>query len=196
MLLSVNPWSAGVKFQYLVFPPLCVLAVRGFFMLRGSRAGFRRLTRKPVVAAAGLMLLFLNAPVSLWRDLPRPGVEPFAFAPQADMNAMRWLASRPDGPVFCHHRTGGLIPWLAGKKVFAGHWFMTPDYNAAVPLSVEFYHPYISLERKRQILAGSGARYVFRGKLESLTGDVDPALGLARIYDQDGVSIWEVPAAR
>ncbi|MGH9868941.1 MAG: hypothetical protein ACREAA_12345 [Candidatus Polarisedimenticolia bacterium] len=196
VLLSVNPWYAGVKFQYLVFPPLCVLAVRGFFDLRSSKAGFRRLTRNPVVVVAGLMLLFLNGPVSLWRDLPRPGVEPIAFAPQADVNAMTWLASRPQGGVFCHHRTGNYIPWLAGKNVFSGHWFMTPDYKDTVSLTEAFYKPQTPLEEKRRILRSSGSHYVYRGWLESKHGDVDPALGLARIYDQDGVSIWEVPGAR
>jgi hypothetical protein len=196
VFLSVNPVYAGVKFQYLVFPPLCVLAVRGFFALRKRSARFSRLSGRPAAAAAGLALVFLNAPVCFWRDMPLPGVERFAFVNQGDLDAMTWLASRPGGAVLCHPRTGNLMPWLAARKVHAGHWFMSPGYKELDDTLNSFYRKETDLSEKRRILQTLGARYVYRGFLEALVGDVDAELGLTRIYDQDGVAIWEVPAAR
>ncbi len=195
VLLSINPVYAGVKFQYLVFPPLLILAVRGFYAWRAASPRLRRLSRSPAVLAVCVPMLFLNGPVGLFRDLPQPGVERYAFLPEAELRAMAWLSGRPAGPVLCHFRTGNLVPWLAGKPVPAGHWFMTPAMLEVAAATGAFYSPQVPLEQKREVLRRSRARYVYEGPLEHLTGHVDPSLGLTLVYSNGGVAIWEVPRA-
>jgi hypothetical protein len=196
LLLSVNPFFAGVKFQYLLFIPLCTLAVRGFYALREDSARFRRLARHPAAVAAAMPLLFLNAPIALFRDLPTPGVEIYAYVPEPERRAMAWLSDQPDGGVLCHHRTGNMIPWLSGKHVVSGHWFMSPSLKQRLDQTDAFYNPAVPPGIKQELLRLLHVRYVYEGGRELALGRVDPNLGLRLAYQQDGVAIWEVPPAR
>ena len=49
------------------------------------------------------------------------------------------------------------------------------------------------LEPKRALLREAHVRWVYVGPLERALGDVDPRLGLERVYDADGVAIYRAP---
>ncbi|HKY33242.1 MAG TPA: hypothetical protein VJV23_11945 [Candidatus Polarisedimenticolia bacterium] len=195
-LLSVNPWYAPAKFHYLLYPPLALLAARGAFALAAGRGRLARLAGRRWAAAAAVPLLFLNAPVSLLRDLPRPGVDPRAFLSEAELAAMRWLETRPAGPVLSSYNTGNVIPWLAGKPACVGHWFLTVNLAPKLEQVMAFFSPRAELSFKREILRGSRARYIYYGPEEARYGRVDPALGLAPAYEAGGVAVYELQGQR
>ncbi|HEY3175380.1 MAG TPA: hypothetical protein VGK94_06405 [Candidatus Polarisedimenticolia bacterium] len=196
-VLSVQHYYAGVKFQYLLFPPLALMAARGLQQI-GTKAtthsGWRGVRLAPAALA---LVLFLDAPVSLIKDFPTARTDDKIFIDPADLEAMKFLERQPDGIVLTSVFNGNRLPWLAGKTVFAGHWFMTIDVRAKAQMIGEFFSPATPREHKRGILVASGARYVYRGAYEAaLSWAVDPSLPLRKIYDSGGVSIYERPGLR
>ena len=192
LFLSTNPLFAGVKFQYLLFPPLVLLAARGFYELVDTSRWFaRHVAAGPGLAALGAALC-LNAPVLLVKDLPQTASSKEIYMPQGEVRAMEWLKAQPDGLVLCAYWSGNRLPMLSGKTVFAGHWFMTADMNQKNRLVAMLFSDQVPLEAKNDLLQRTGARYIYAGSAEASLGSLDAGLPLRRIYDQDGVVIYEV----
>lgn len=192
VLLSVNPLWAGAKHQYLVHLPLALLATHGFLEARERSPWVRSLSRGiPAVLLAALV--FLNAPISILKDFPKTASQADAYRHAADLEAMRFLAGQPAGAVLCDGRSGAVIAWLGDKKVFQGHWLLTLDSRTKRREMAAFFSPRVPSADKRAFLGQRGIRYVFMGTTERSFGELDPALGLERIYDKDGVSIHRVP---
>jgi hypothetical protein len=191
-VLSVNPFYAGVKFQYLVFPPLALLAGIGLLRLWDGSGRARRLLAVPRVRVALGLLLFLNAPIALARRPATPDTIPGLYMNGAEIDAMRWLGDQPQGVVMSAFWSGARLPWLAGKKVYLGHWFLTPSANRKAQDMLRFFSPRAPTPAKRSILEQSRIRYVYVGPLERNLGSVDPDLPLTKIYDERGVQIYRV----
>lgn len=194
-ILSVNPLFAGVKFQYLLFPPLAILAARGvFFLLEASEAARRTAASKPAIAVVAL-LLFLNAPVSLVKDMSAARIDHEIYMSSDEIEAMKWLQGEPDGLVLSSYRAGNRIPWLARKKVYIGHWFMTLGLNEKSQELAYFFSPQVPTPFKRELLRRSGARYVYVEPGQ--TPDLDhPGLPLTRVYSAGGYTIYQVELPR
>jgi hypothetical protein len=196
VMLSLNPFYAGVKFQYLVFPPLAILAARGLFYLEENHEFFRRAARSKSIVAVFSLLLCMNAAVSLVKDYSKARTDRDIYMPAAEIEAMRWLESQPEGIVLSTYRAGNRIPWLSGKRVYLGHWFMTPDPLTRVKDAAAFFNPGIPLGFKEEILLRSGAQYVFEGPEEAAFG-FDPAgLPLTPIHRTDGYTVYRVDPRR
>jgi len=189
--LSVNPLAGGVKYQYLLFPPMVILAARGLYLLIDKVEAFKRTAKPGPIAAGFLILLFVNAPLSLFK-----GVAPSSFLPASEIEAMKWLHGQPEGIVLSSPGSGNILPWLSGKKVYAGHWFMTLNLNKKTREVAYFFAPQAPLSTKREILRQSQARYVYYGGYETALGEVDTGLPLRKGYEKDGVSIYEVVPIR
>jgi hypothetical protein len=189
--LSVNPVYAGVKFQYLLFPPLVILAARGLFWLWDTAPRFRRALRGGPAMALGAAVLFLNAPISLVKDLPAVEGDRDITMRQSEIDAMRWLEAQPDGLVISGYRAGNRIPWLAGKPVYVGHWFMTLDSRQKSRDVATLLSPQIPRGAKADFLRRTNARYVYVGPDEASMGSIDASLPLTKVYDSDGVAIYE-----
>jgi hypothetical protein len=190
--LASNPFFAGVKFQYLVHAPLALYAAHGVIELRRRSPKAARLSRGAGAALFGA-LLFMNAPLTLFKDMPGTASDGDIYAPAPVIQAMRFLDEQPPGPVLCSYASGNLIPWLARKTVYQGHWFLTIDQRAKAQNVEAFFNGAVPLDDKRRFLSETGIRYVFFGPSERVSGSVDPALGLQTIYDQDGVTILRAP---
>ncbi|MFQ5701869.1 MAG: hypothetical protein ACE5HU_08515, partial [Acidobacteriota bacterium] len=169
---------------------------RGLDALRDESAEVRRLSRKPVVLAAALVLLFLDAPVSLVKSHGTVQDERDAYYSTAEITAMRWLGSQPPGIVLCSYGSGHLIPWLSGHKVYVGHWFMTLDLARKNREVSYFFAPQAPARLKREILRKVGARYVFQGPAERRLGSVDDTLPLDLIHEEGPVKIYRVRDVR
>lgn len=194
--LSVNPLYAGVKFHYLLFPPLVILAARGLFRLQDTAPRFRRALRGGPAVALGAACLFLDAPVSLVKDLPAVAQDGDITMRQSEIDAMRWLEGQPDGLVLSSYRAGNRIPWLAGKPVYVGHWFMTLDSRSKSRDVAMLMSPQVPHGAKTDILGRTGARWVYVGPDEASMGSIDESLPLTKVYDSDGVAIYESALAR
>ncbi len=190
--LSVNPLFAGVKFQYLLFPPLALLAARGFGELAESSAWFaRNLAAGPGLVAMGAALC-LNAPVSLVKEMPKAATTREIYMPRGEVQAMQWLRGQPDGLVLCSYWSGNRLAWLSGKTVFVGHWFMTAGLNQKNRMVAMLFSEHVTLAEKQTLIRQTGARYIYAGRAEATLGSLDPQLPLRRVYDQDQVVIYEV----
>ena len=193
-VLATNPIAAGVKYQFLLFPPLILLAARGYEVLRAESPRFSRMMRAPAVVTLLVIGLFLNTPVSAFKS-PGQFDRVNAYLPGGDVAAMRWLQGQPRGVVLSLPTCGAVLPWLSGKKVYIGHWFMTLDYLTKLKNVEMFFTPSVPPEIKVDILRRGGLTYVYFGTMESRLGRIDPALPLERIYDEQGVSIYRVADA-
>jgi hypothetical protein len=191
--LSTNPYYAGVKYQYLVHLPLALFAAHGILELRRRSERARALSRGLGGVVLG-GLLFINAPLSLLKDLPKTALERDIYVPQAEIDAARFLDSQPQGNVLCTFHSGNYLAWLSGKKVFEGHWLLTIDSSSKEQEVRAFFSPKVSTDSKRTFLRENNLRYVYIGTEESKVGAaVDPSLGLEILYDKEGVTIYRVP---
>ena len=192
VILSVNPFLAGTKFQYLVHLPLALFGAHGVFEL-SRRADWARVVSKGAGAMVLGVLLFLNTPLVLLKDFPATKDETLIYRSTSELEAIKFLKDKPFGNVLCDAKSGNLIPWLAAKKVYVGHWFLTINHNEKQAKVVAFFDPSGHPDQKRDWLKEQGIRYVYVGPDEGAMGGVDPALGLRTIYDADGVKVYEVP---
>jgi hypothetical protein len=191
-ILSLNPFLSGVKFQYLVHLPLALFATNGFLELR-RRSEYVRYFLK---GAGGLVFgtfLFLNSGLLVFKDFPSTTSDSSIFISAAEMDAMKFLKQQPPGNVLSSATAGNRIPWLAAKKVYVGHWFLTVDPDRKLSEAAAFFGPQLSVDQKKSWLASRQIRYVYYGPVERSAGTVDPSLGLSTIYEQNGVTIYAVP---
>jgi hypothetical protein len=142
--------------------------------------------------AALCAALFLNAPVLLVKDLPQTAANKDIYMAQGEVRAMEWLKGQPDGLVLSAYGSGNRLPMLSGKTVFIGHWFMTADMNRKNRLVAMVFSDQVPLDAKNDLLRSTGARYIYAGSAEAALGSLDAGLPVRRIYDQDGVVIYEV----
>ena len=93
----------------------------------------------------------------------------------------------------CTAVTGNYVPWLARQPVVAGHWFLTPAIDEKIGAIQPFFAVGGPLEPKRALLREAHVRWVYVGPRERTLGDLDPRLGLERVYDAGGVAIYRTP---
>lgn len=121
VFLHSSPVLNGYHFVFHLFLPLALLAATPLARL------LERLERLPsslprvgLVAALGVGSLadLSQASVDVFRDASAHAV------PTAVLEA---LGNAPPGPVLSPVGIGNALPALAGRRVFAGHWFLTPE---------------------------------------------------------------------
>ena len=191
-ILSLNPFLAGVKFQYLVHLPLAFFAAHGLVELR-CRSPYVKNLLQGVGALLIGALLFLNSALVIVKDFPSTALDANIFTSANEIAAMTFLKEQAPGNVLSSVSAGNRIAWLSAKKVYVGHWFLTIDQDRKVSEVQAFFGPHFSAEQKRWWLATRQIRYVYYGPVERSAGAVDPELGLTTIYDQNGVTIYGVP---
>ncbi len=192
VILAVNPFLSGVKFQYLVHLPLAIFAAHGVFELK-QRSDWARRMSVGVPAMVFAVLLFLNAPLILIKEMPSTAAHPDIYLSSAEIAGMTSLKDFPPGNVLCSTRAGNRIAWLGAKKVYVGHWFLTPNHDKKQIEAAAFFNPRTPTDQKREWLAQKEIRYVYVGPDERAWGGIDPALGLTTLYDKEGVTVYEVP---
>ncbi len=194
-LLSVNPIAADVKYQYLLFPPIAILAASGRYYLEATSSWVGRRLKSARWIVVASLLLFLNAPTSLVKGFRAAGDDAEIFRSADEIAAMQWLASQPDGVVLSWDRSGRVLPWLSGKPVYIAHWFMTLDLRKKASDVAAFFATQAPASLKRDVLRRSNARYVYFGPSEAAMGSVDPSLPLTKAYENAQVTIFLVEDA-
>lgn len=189
VLLSVNPFLSGIKFQYLVHLPLALFAANGLIELR-RRCQWAHSIGVGTLALAAL--LYLNTPLILAKDFSSTAADPHIYLSTAEIDAMKFLKGQAPGNVLSGGKAGNLIPWLAGKKVYLGHWFLTIDHMKKTREVAAFFEPSTPTNQKRAWLAQQQIHYVYYGPDERAMGVMDPALQLNIIYENDSVMICTI----
>jgi len=188
-VLSVNPWWAGSKHQFMLFPPLAIFAAHGLAELRARS----RLALKASSGWAGALLgslIFLNAPLSLLREMPKTATVNECYVTKSDYEAMKFLDTQPQGTVLASPKIGNIIPWLSGKRVYVGHWLLTSNAGTKQKQILGFFDASVPAENKQAFLVSNDIRYVYYGPTEAGLGAIDPGLSLALVYDAGGVRIY------
>jgi hypothetical protein len=189
---AANPFFAGVKFQYLVHAPLALYAAHGVLELR-RRSGRARALSRGIPGVLLGALLFVNAPLTLFKDLPATATDREIFLSEAEIDAMRFLETQPPGAVLCTERSGNRIPYLARKVVFLGHWFLTLDNAGKASAVSAFFDASVPAEAKARFLRDQRIRYVYYGPSERSLGPMPSLPGVETIYDRGGVAVHRAP---
>lgn len=192
VILAVNPFLSGVKFQFLVHLPLALFAAHGAVELRRRTIWAKRMSAGVPAMVLGV-LLFLNAPLTLIKEMPSTATNPDIYLSSAEIEGMKWLKNLPAGNVLCTSKAGNRIAWLGAKKVYVGHWFLTLNHDQKEAEVEAFFNSRGYGEQKRAWLTQKQIRYVYVGPDERVLGGMDPLLGLRSIYEKEGVTIFEVP---
>ena len=193
LMLSINPWIAACKFQFLLFPPLVVTGAVGLFALSDRYRIVHRLTSTVWGVALLVPIFGLDAPAAILKSV-RPNLySDEQFMPRADIDAMRFMQTLPPGIIFSSVQSGNLLPWFSSHRVFVGHWFLTINCDKKADQANRFFHLVVSVAEKQELLRGSRARYVYYGRYEQRQGTVDSRLHLHQLYDRKGIQIYEVP---
>jgi hypothetical protein len=191
-ILSLNPYLAGVKFQYLVHMPMAFLAANGLLELRCRSPYVKNLLTGAGALLVGT-LLFVNSALLVVKDYPATWRDKTIFLSQNEIDAMTFLKDQAPGNVLSSASAGNRIAWLSAKKVYIGHWFLTIDQDRKVWEVQTFFGQQMTVAEKREWLATRQIRYIYYGPIERGVGSIDPGLDLTTIFDQNGITIYAVP---
>jgi hypothetical protein len=190
-LLSQNPWLAGYKFQFLLHLPLCILAARGVVWLAAEIRWCATLWRWRSLRVALFLVVAAWPLIVPFKDLASARNEPELFASQGQLEALAYLRDQPDGTVLATYRNARLVAWHGGHVTWAGHWFLTLDYERKQLEIVRFFSPNTPDEWKRGFLGREGIEYLFLGPEDASLGYDAAVLGTT-LFESEGFRVVEV----
>jgi hypothetical protein len=157
MWLGIFPWLSGYKFLYLAHAPIAALAAAGIFHDADR-------LRRPRLPALLLAVAAIGSVMTTVRALREPMAHPeIHYMLAADRDALDRIAALPPGGLLASPFLAQHAPWIAARHVYAGHWFLTPDYAARRALVERFYRGDDAAGWKRDFLARARVAYVLYG---------------------------------
>ncbi|HJW89309.1 MAG TPA: hypothetical protein VJ436_01570 [Anaerolineales bacterium] len=215
-LLRAEPWSGwllvawALALPFLAYAPLdlqrrlgeggwvalVALAMMYFAYVPRPGAGWKIHRRLLPV----LCLLALPSTLMLvWGGLAaatRPGLP--IFHPVAEVQAFEYLqqAARLDEVVLASYATGNALPAWAAVKVVIGHGPESAGLAELLPRVEAFYQKDTPDGMRRDLIAETGADYVFWGPHERELGDWDPHLAvyLEEVFSSGEYLVYKVMA--
>ena len=179
LILLYLPWAGQRRFVEGWLLPLSVLSVYGLKELghyfESLTSSLCPRTRK-FVAAGLFFLMFVYSNYCILRSniyLNSSGGAPI-YLEEDFVSAVNFLGSRTENTVMASPQTARFIPYVAGKKVYAGHWAETIFRIEKYELVKQFYSADISDRWRRDFLMRNGIDLVFWGVSERLAGSWDP----------------------
>jgi len=119
-----------------------------------------------------------------------------AFLTAAELSAMGWMdrAVSRDALIFASVAMGNYVPRLSGQRVFLGEDKLTNAYEVREKNVQDFFSEQWDDAKRMGLLKQFRVDYVFYGPDERKLGAYDPSRAefLTRVYDQDGVQIYQV----
>jgi len=182
--LAICPFMAGVKFQYLLHLPLCLLAAVGLDVLTQRYQQAATLAGRRAVVAAFWVLVCAGSVFALVRDMPSTEQDPNIYASQSQLDLLEALNERKPGNVLTSFQGGLLVPWKSGKAVFLGHWFLSYDYPKRADLVRTFFAG-PDPDWKRAFLDSQKIRYVVEDPHTRALGAADRSLGLSVVFENE-----------
>lgn len=201
-LLVYAPINVQRRLSEAVIVPLAILAALGLRVI-GRHWRFGRAIRLGLTSAALLTSIFLLIGGMLAASNPgRP-----LFRPASEIAAFDWLAANapPDAVILAAPETGNGIPVYTSLRTYMGHGPETLFWQDKTGTLTRFYRDELSATQRAELLYAPEPdsalwfylpiRYVFYGERERAIAPQSPAWtdGLRRVYDVDGVQIYEVP---
>lgn len=201
-ILVYLPLNVQRRLSEGVIIPLAILATAGLSSL--ARRRFSRITRGVLVTTA----LLTSALLLLGGVLAALNPAHPLFRPAAEIAALDWLNQHapPEAIVLSAPESGNVIPAWTHLRTYMGHGPETIDWQAKTRQLEAFYADTLTAQERADFFANpcatnfacSGSiHYVFWGPLErAFAPDDSPnwVTGLRLVYDENGYSIYEVPA--
>jgi hypothetical protein len=183
-LLSLLPPLAGVKFQFMVHLPLSAVAAYGLgALLDGLRARLSHPAALAVTVALWLVLT-LGSLASILRPFQKTPDDPLLFASQAEFDLLATLDAQPEGAVLTSRFGGRLVPWLARKPVYIGHWALSTRMEERMGQVAGFWSPRVPTAAKRAFLEQNQIAYVLQDPwVPGRAPVLDPGLGLRLLFE-------------
>lgn len=192
LVLCVAPGLPGRKFQFMLHLPLGILGAAGLAALR-DRLPAAGTVRGRLVAGVWALAL-AGAIIHPVRWVTGIADTTKLYVAGSHLDLLAAVDSRPEGAVLTSLSGGNLVPWKTGKRVYAGHWLISPDPEARQARIARFFDAANPLDQKQAFLREQGIRYVIEDPWTSRLGRVDPRLGLVPFYSNEFGVAWEVPA--
>lgn len=122
--------------------------------------------------------------------------QPPVYLQRVQLDAIRWLALRPqDAVVLASPTIGNVLPALAGNLVVVGHLDLTVDFYRKFSDVRAFFSSEMDDGWRRQLLDRYRVDYVYYGANERRYGSFDPETAggyLRAVFAGQGVTIYEV----
>jgi hypothetical protein len=214
---SLIPLWAVVQFLsfYLPFPysgrfilgwtvPVYTLAAYGleqgvlpWLWKKGGGTYFSRISKTPYPTARRLILI-LTLPSTIlvilfFIQIPAVKPEYPIFLPQADMQAISWLAEKTtqEDLILANYPVGNYLPRETSAHVFIGQPFLTLDLPGKFSDLSKFWQEETEPTWRERFLSDWEVTHIYYGTYEQelTTADVIPPGQL--IYDADGIKIYE-----
>ena len=111
--------------------------------------------------------------------------------------AADWLDNHTDSEsvILADYNNGNVIPALAGRRVYLGHWSQTSDFDYKKELIESwFFYTNDDDKQKRVFIFESNIDYIFFSKSEDGLGKYSPVDKdyLKAIYSNNAVTIYRV----
>lgn len=139
-----------------------------------------------VVLGTDIYSLLTNQPL-----YPQPN-----YLSSSEIEALQWLKDHttPDETILAIPDFACYIPALCGRRVYAGHWGETPDYNEKYREVLGFYRG-SGKEKKESFLRRNNIKYVYYGNYERFLAPEFPSSdnpSLQEVFRNEEVTIWRV----
>lgn len=192
LLACVNPFVTNAKFVFLSIVPLGLLTARGAFRMWDYCASGGKFPRLRWILASVLGLLLVVGTVrGIVLGVGDPRSKMFAYSDNDTLRLLAALRELPEGSVLCAAKTGLLVPWLARKPVFVGHWFLSARYYEKAALVSRFFAEGVDAREKVTLLEVAGIRWVLYGPEEAKLGPQPNLPGLEEVWSFGRWAIWE-----
>jgi hypothetical protein len=160
-------FALAYAYPYVPFARRCVEGAHLFVVVLGLPvllAAVEPVRQRWGLAAAAGTVGALLCPTSL--VLARDAAGWKAVRVPAQM-AQMWRYCREhlpaDAAIFCRAAEGMYVPAFTGRRVYVGHFHLTPDYKRRAQVAEWFFAPQASNGYRAAVLRGSGCQYVLAG---------------------------------
>lgn len=201
-LLLYAPFRFQRRFLEGLQFPLTVLAVPALFDLHARLSAWRRFGKEAkavagILALAAVFLVSTALAASRNLDLSSDPSDPDFFMDKTQADAERWFRSHTpsDAAVMTAAGTGNFFVPTAGRRAYAGHWSETIDIADKTDQIAWFYRDADDLARAA-FMRAHGLAYVYFGQAERALGGPSFGASFDRVYDEAGIEIFVLKAAR
>lgn len=189
--LLYAPFSLQRRLSLGLFIPLAALAALGLHSLGGGARIRRTALLGALILSLPSNLIVIGAGLG--------GVargEPALVMTEGEAAAYAWAATHlpRNSLVLAGPTAGNRLPAFADVRVIYGHPFETPDAQANLDLVERLYAGGMSRSEALRLLEDLGVSYAFYGPEERMLGSPDWLEAGDRVYEAEGVLIYEVIA--
>lgn len=191
-LIQSQVFPAGLKYLYLLFPAVALLAAPTLVTLAHTIAHRFPTIKAHTVIIGIIIACCLSAPfITTQRAHDLVNQEKY-FLTTGQYHALEFLDTQGSGVVLSDLRIGSMISWNSPQRPLYAHGFLTLDFETKGKDIITFFSTSATLEQKNDILEKYHITHIYYGPDEQKIGIISQGLALEKIYDAEGVSIFRV----